>query len=347
MSWTLLLVARGRPPLSRERRNRNSPRRAPRWRWSRSRRDRARSLPRPTVQNVLRAARPETTASRRKRARYTEMRCAAPALALALARLRRRRRARRRGARAAPAGGASAGRAQRAGRSGAAPAWAARRGGGDGDGRLVRGGDRADQPGALRRGGRGLRGGHRRGRGCPGRLRQPRRGADGRRSAGGGGGLLTGTRSPPPRAAARTAGRCGSTIRGRGRRIWCSGIVGLAVALDRDGQPRAAHETMRRALALDATMAVLAVAALPNADLFFVPRGRGLLLPRPGPRGRRPARRGRRGVPRIPDPGARPAAGRGRRGRTSPSSGGAADPRPGPPRRLSVTAPSGRRAAPA
>jgi tetratricopeptide (TPR) repeat protein len=51
------------------------------------------------------------------------------------------------------------------------------------------------------------------------------------------------------------------------------GYVGLAVALDRDSQPRAAHETMRRALALDSTMAVLAVAALPDADLFFVPRG--------------------------------------------------------------------------
>jgi tetratricopeptide (TPR) repeat protein len=51
------------------------------------------------------------------------------------------------------------------------------------------------------------------------------------------------------------------------------GYVGLAVALDRDGQTRAAHETMRRALALDSTMAVLAVAALPDADLFFVPRG--------------------------------------------------------------------------
>ncbi|HEY4392480.1 MAG TPA: tetratricopeptide repeat protein [Polyangia bacterium] len=51
------------------------------------------------------------------------------------------------------------------------------------------------------------------------------------------------------------------------------GYVGLAVSLDRDGQTRAAHETMRRALALDPTMAVLAVAASPDADLFFVPRG--------------------------------------------------------------------------
>lgn len=51
------------------------------------------------------------------------------------------------------------------------------------------------------------------------------------------------------------------------------GYLGLAVALDRDGQARAAHETMRRALTLDSTMAVLAVAVLPDADLFFVPRG--------------------------------------------------------------------------
>jgi tetratricopeptide (TPR) repeat protein len=51
------------------------------------------------------------------------------------------------------------------------------------------------------------------------------------------------------------------------------GYVGLAVALDRDGQGRAAHETMRRALAFDPTMAVLAIALLPDADLFFVPRG--------------------------------------------------------------------------
>jgi tetratricopeptide (TPR) repeat protein len=51
------------------------------------------------------------------------------------------------------------------------------------------------------------------------------------------------------------------------------GYLGLAVALDRDGQAGAAHETMRRALAVDTTMAVLAVAALPDADLFFVPRG--------------------------------------------------------------------------
>ena len=50
-------------------------------------------------------------------------------------------------------------------------------------------------------------------------------------------------------------------------------LLGLAVALDRDGQPRASHETMRRALALDSTVAVLTVATLPDADLFFVPAG--------------------------------------------------------------------------
>ena len=49
--------------------------------------------------------------------------------------------------------------------------------------------------------------------------------------------------------------------------------LGLAVALDRDGQTRAAREMMQRALALDATTSVLAVAALPDADLFFVPAG--------------------------------------------------------------------------
>jgi tetratricopeptide (TPR) repeat protein len=51
------------------------------------------------------------------------------------------------------------------------------------------------------------------------------------------------------------------------------GYLGLAVALDRDGQPRASREMMRRALAIDATTSVLAVAALPNSDLFFVPAG--------------------------------------------------------------------------
>ena len=45
------------------------------------------------------------------------------------------------------------------------------------------------------------------------------------------------------------------------------------MALDRDGQTRAAREMMQRALALDSTTSVLAVAALPNADLFFVPAG--------------------------------------------------------------------------
>jgi len=51
------------------------------------------------------------------------------------------------------------------------------------------------------------------------------------------------------------------------------GYLGLAVALDRDGQPRAAREMMQRVLALDSTTSVLAVAELPNSDLFFVPAG--------------------------------------------------------------------------
>jgi len=51
------------------------------------------------------------------------------------------------------------------------------------------------------------------------------------------------------------------------------GLLGLAVALDRDGQAHAAEETMRRALALDSTAGVLAVATLPNENLFFVPTG--------------------------------------------------------------------------
>jgi tetratricopeptide (TPR) repeat protein len=49
--------------------------------------------------------------------------------------------------------------------------------------------------------------------------------------------------------------------------------LGLAVALDRDGQTRAARGMMQRALELDSTTAVLAVAELPNSDLFFVPAG--------------------------------------------------------------------------
>ena len=49
--------------------------------------------------------------------------------------------------------------------------------------------------------------------------------------------------------------------------------LGLAVALDRDGQTRAAGEMMQRALGLDSTTSVLAVAALPNSDVFFVPAG--------------------------------------------------------------------------
>jgi tetratricopeptide (TPR) repeat protein len=49
--------------------------------------------------------------------------------------------------------------------------------------------------------------------------------------------------------------------------------LGLAVALDRDGQMHAAREMMLRALALDSTTSVLTVAELPNSDLFFVPTG--------------------------------------------------------------------------
>jgi hypothetical protein len=49
--------------------------------------------------------------------------------------------------------------------------------------------------------------------------------------------------------------------------------LGLAVALDRDGQTGAAREMMQRALALDSTTSVLAVAERPNSDLFFVPAG--------------------------------------------------------------------------
>ena len=49
--------------------------------------------------------------------------------------------------------------------------------------------------------------------------------------------------------------------------------LGLAVALDRDGQTHAAREMMQRALALDSTTSVLVVAELPNSDLFFVPAG--------------------------------------------------------------------------
>lgn len=49
--------------------------------------------------------------------------------------------------------------------------------------------------------------------------------------------------------------------------------LGLAVALDRDGQTQAAREMMERALALDSTTSVLAVAELPNSNLFFVPVG--------------------------------------------------------------------------
>jgi tetratricopeptide (TPR) repeat protein len=48
---------------------------------------------------------------------------------------------------------------------------------------------------------------------------------------------------------------------------------GLAVALDRDEQPVAAREMMGRALVLDPQTAVLKVATLANADLFFIPDG--------------------------------------------------------------------------
>jgi tetratricopeptide (TPR) repeat protein len=48
---------------------------------------------------------------------------------------------------------------------------------------------------------------------------------------------------------------------------------GLAVALDRDGQPSAAREAIARALAQDPGGAVLKVATIPNRDLFFVPDG--------------------------------------------------------------------------
>jgi tetratricopeptide (TPR) repeat protein len=48
---------------------------------------------------------------------------------------------------------------------------------------------------------------------------------------------------------------------------------GLAVALDRDEQPAAAHEAMMRALAHDPTASVLKVASVPGSDVFFVPPG--------------------------------------------------------------------------
>ncbi|HSY40324.1 MAG TPA: tetratricopeptide repeat protein, partial [Polyangia bacterium] len=60
--------------------------------------------------------------------------------------------------------------------------------------------------------------------------------------------------------------------RGRAQELTLA-YLGLAVALDRDGQTRAAREMMQRALALDSTTSVLAVAELPNSDLFFVPAG--------------------------------------------------------------------------
>ena len=60
--------------------------------------------------------------------------------------------------------------------------------------------------------------------------------------------------------------------RGRGQDLMLA-YLGLAVALDRDGQTGAAREMMQRALALDSTTSVLAVAERPNSDLFFVPAG--------------------------------------------------------------------------
>ncbi len=60
--------------------------------------------------------------------------------------------------------------------------------------------------------------------------------------------------------------------RGRAQDLMLA-YLGLAVALDRDGQTRAAREMMQRALALDSTTSVLAVAELPHSDLFFVPAG--------------------------------------------------------------------------
>jgi tetratricopeptide (TPR) repeat protein len=48
---------------------------------------------------------------------------------------------------------------------------------------------------------------------------------------------------------------------------------GLAVALDRDEQPLAAREAMRRALENDPTTAVLKIASSAGGDFFFVPDG--------------------------------------------------------------------------
>ena len=61
-------------------------------------------------------------------------------------------------------------------------------------------------------------------------------------------------------------------LRGRAQDLTLA-YLGLAVALDRDGRTGAAREMMQRALALDSTTSVLAVAELPNSDLFFVPAG--------------------------------------------------------------------------
>jgi tetratricopeptide (TPR) repeat protein len=48
---------------------------------------------------------------------------------------------------------------------------------------------------------------------------------------------------------------------------------GLAVVLDREGQPEAAREMMARALLLDPRHATLTAAEQPDADVFFVPDG--------------------------------------------------------------------------
>ncbi|HEY2728858.1 MAG TPA: tetratricopeptide repeat protein [Polyangia bacterium] len=48
---------------------------------------------------------------------------------------------------------------------------------------------------------------------------------------------------------------------------------GLAVLLDRAGEPEAAREMMARALALDPRHATLTAAEQPDADVFFVPEG--------------------------------------------------------------------------
>jgi hypothetical protein len=51
------------------------------------------------------------------------------------------------------------------------------------------------------------------------------------------------------------------------------GYLGLAVALDRSGDPGAAREAIGRALAIDGATAVLDEAVQPDGDVFFVPPG--------------------------------------------------------------------------